>query len=227
MRRLKTVRRPPIYPKSPGHLPCSSLTHPLPLPSRRPSVSFGGFGLRLSLGFTSDEIRSTSNNGYQLESGKDPDEALLREAAESELMIALLTPDSMRSPDVANELATRRETGRWLIYLCARGVGPEEVGKRGWRSFALDASDSGQLYKFLEDVADGFGSALEKASSNMNLVNDLASAATRSTEHVDERGNDTVIDRLSEEAVILLTDAFNPRRVGSSFLLSCGVSCGT
>ena len=45
MRRLKTVRRPPIYPKSPGHLPCSSLTHPLPLPSRRPSVSFGGFGL--------------------------------------------------------------------------------------------------------------------------------------------------------------------------------------
>ena len=47
MRRLKTVRRPPIYPKSPGHLPCSSLTHPLPLPSRRPSVSFGGFGVRL------------------------------------------------------------------------------------------------------------------------------------------------------------------------------------
>ena len=46
MRRLKTVRRPPIYRKSPGHLPCSSLTHPLPLPSRRPSVSFGGFGLR-------------------------------------------------------------------------------------------------------------------------------------------------------------------------------------
>ena len=44
MRRLKTVRRPPIYPKTPGHLPCSSLTHPLPLSSRRPSVSFGGFG---------------------------------------------------------------------------------------------------------------------------------------------------------------------------------------
>ena len=47
MRRLKTVRRPPIYPKTPGHLPCSSLTHPLPLSSRRPSVSFGGFGLNL------------------------------------------------------------------------------------------------------------------------------------------------------------------------------------
>ena len=46
MRRLKTLRRPPIYPKTQGHLPCSSLTHPLPLSSRRPSVSFGGFGLK-------------------------------------------------------------------------------------------------------------------------------------------------------------------------------------
>ena len=41
---MKTVRRPP-YPKwNPGYFPCSSLI-PLPLSSRRPSVSFGGFGL--------------------------------------------------------------------------------------------------------------------------------------------------------------------------------------
>ena len=41
---MKTVRRPP-YPKwNPGYFPCSSLT-PLPLSSRRPSVSFGGFGV--------------------------------------------------------------------------------------------------------------------------------------------------------------------------------------
>ncbi len=42
---MKTVRRPP-YPKwNPGYFPCSSLI-PLPLSSRRPSVSFGGFGIR-------------------------------------------------------------------------------------------------------------------------------------------------------------------------------------
>ena len=42
---MKTVRRPP-YPKwNPGYFPCSSLT-PLPLSSRRPSVSFGGFGVK-------------------------------------------------------------------------------------------------------------------------------------------------------------------------------------
>ena len=38
---MKTVRRPP-YPKwNPGYFPCSSLS-PLPLSSRRLSVSFGG-----------------------------------------------------------------------------------------------------------------------------------------------------------------------------------------
>ena len=65
MRRLKTVRRPPIYPKTPGHLPCSSLTHPLPLSSRRPSVSFGGFGLsrdrdvKLSLDLSRPDSRNS------------------------------------------------------------------------------------------------------------------------------------------------------------------------
>ena len=67
MRRLKTVRRPPIYPKTPGHLPCSSLTHPLPLSSRRPSVSFGGFGL------------TTRDRGVPLHVGIDPPEGGLRE----------------------------------------------------------------------------------------------------------------------------------------------------
>ena len=44
MRRLKTARRPPIYPKTPGHLPCSSLTHPFRCPHavhRCPSVDSG------------------------------------------------------------------------------------------------------------------------------------------------------------------------------------------
>ena len=46
---MKTVRRPP-YPKwNPGYSPCSSLTL-LPLSSRRPSVSFGGFGLTRLVG---------------------------------------------------------------------------------------------------------------------------------------------------------------------------------
>ena len=82
---MKTVRRPP-YPKwNPGYFPCSSLT-PLPLSSRRPSVSFGGFGLSLvrylRLSFGWDRMRqllavfkegSTSDDALEQVYGFDSD----------------------------------------------------------------------------------------------------------------------------------------------------------
>ncbi len=59
---MKTVRRPP-YPKwNPGYFPCSSLT-PLPLSSRRPSVSFGGFGLKTGFNLVSLPV-VTPGGGY-------------------------------------------------------------------------------------------------------------------------------------------------------------------
>ena len=78
---MKTVRRPP-YPKwNPGYFPCSSLT-PLPLSSRRPSVSFGGFGFRLwrwlLLGYLSLALRylfwAIGNLPRQL--GKPPEDVV-------------------------------------------------------------------------------------------------------------------------------------------------------
>ena len=61
---MKTVRRP-LYPKwNSGYFPCSSLT-PLPLSSRRPSVSFGGFGLNL----TSSTISANTSTGQTHSSG--------------------------------------------------------------------------------------------------------------------------------------------------------------
>ena len=65
MRRLKTFRRPPIYPK----IPCSSLTHPLPLSSRRPSVSFGGFGLTDTLPTGVELVSAVSSQGACAASG--------------------------------------------------------------------------------------------------------------------------------------------------------------
>ena len=81
MRRLKTGRRPPIYPKTPGHLPCSSLTHPLPLPSRRPSVSFGGFGLELISGKL--ETRALRDGDAETSQGTWLDRVFHGTAAES------------------------------------------------------------------------------------------------------------------------------------------------
>ena len=58
------VRRPP-YPKwNPGYFPCSSLT-PLPLSSRRPSVSFGGFGLIHRLKLKGRSFRSAPLQNFK------------------------------------------------------------------------------------------------------------------------------------------------------------------
>ena len=91
MRRLKTLRRPPIYPKIPGHLPCSSLTHPLPLPSRRPSVSFGGFGVSLTtvrdVGLRQHFPRRYANDGV---SGSDQQADQHPDAVSCRIHLALL-----------------------------------------------------------------------------------------------------------------------------------------
>ena len=78
MRRLKTVRRPPIYPKTPGHLLCSSLTHPLPLSSRRPSVSFGGFGLNEVVLDTHKLLRRLIGTNIELVTMAAPNLGLVR-----------------------------------------------------------------------------------------------------------------------------------------------------
>ena len=56
-KRLQTARQPPVYPNSsPDHRACNSLT-PLPLSSRRPSLSIGGFGLnRLIQDLSEDQV---------------------------------------------------------------------------------------------------------------------------------------------------------------------------
>ena len=118
MRRLKTVRRPPIYPKSPGHLPCSSLTHPLPLPSRRPSVSFGGFGVR--------QIRDSTT----LRPKKRKDAVRILETLRNHVSY------SVDIAAVAAELATSRDAPSHFNFLAgqfeARPEGSSPGKSLGW-----------------------------------------------------------------------------------------------
>ena len=126
---MKTVRRPP-YPKwNPGYFPCSSLTPPpLPLSSRRPSVSFGGFGLRLN---HPDRRRLVSEpvgkqcRGPSVEAflfGQSPGNwAYPASPSESTLRLqvhlsirtgsSLLTLDHVEPPSVHNN----RPVGKWAI----------------------------------------------------------------------------------------------------------------
>ena len=59
-KRLQITLQPPVYPNSsPEHHACNSLTPP-PLSSRRPSVSTGGFGLKLEVDVSTGSVANGS-----------------------------------------------------------------------------------------------------------------------------------------------------------------------
>ena len=115
MRRLKTVRRPPIYPKTPGHLPCSSLTHPLPLSSRRPSVSFGGFGISLNVPwFSGLRVKSVFETEERSRTGDSMQHSILY---------------SMSSRSHRTRAKILDAASRLLLERGYHGVGLEEVAR--------------------------------------------------------------------------------------------------
>ena len=95
---MKTVRRPP-YPKwNPGYFPCSFLI-PLPLSSRRPSVSFGGFGLK-------GELQSERMTREELQRMRK--EGRVKSDEELEMVFGLAT-DTIRKRSNANIPLNRQE----------------------------------------------------------------------------------------------------------------------
>ena len=112
MRRLKTGRRPPIYPKTPGHLPCSSLTHPLPLPSRRPSVSFGGFGPKATAYERATDPVTSPRNPKTTASIFANDNTPIRLTVSSKPQLRFTSKTFCLSKSVTGTLATGRRSAK-------------------------------------------------------------------------------------------------------------------
>ena len=141
MRRLKTVRRPPIYPKTPGHLPCSSLTHPLPLSSRRPSVSFGGFGFNYT-----DRLRSEI---LKLRVKEEPDARFIYKSGDAALL-ALVLERSLGGKTITQYMQEKLWTPLGMEYDGIWSLDREGNGlEKTWCCLAAAARDFakfGRLY---------------------------------------------------------------------------------
>ena len=98
-------------------------------------------------------IRATSVDGHRLEGGANTEATLRREVDEAEVLVGVLTPDSLDSLYVAFELGGRWVTGRPLVPLLAPGADADLLaGPLQWLN-ALRCTP-GELHQLVRELGE-------------------------------------------------------------------------
>ena len=163
--------------------------------------------LSKALHLTSDEIRCTSVDGYRMQAGASIDERLRAEVHDAELLVGLITPNSLGSAYVIFELGARWGAEKPTIPLLASGATPEHLEGPLAGINALDSRDDGQVYQILEDAADYLHITLDRPSSYAAEVNELVKLSSESTAIEEQLSSNPAYPQLSEEAKELLVAA--------------------
>lgn len=120
--------------------------------------------LRISLHLKSDDIRCTSVDGYRLRGGAETDNELKTEIFDSEVLVVLVSTDSMSSHYTLFELGARWGAQKYMIPLLidSEGVGSLKGPLKGIN--ALNAYEEAQLQQFVGDI----GKELKKKPDGPN-----------------------------------------------------------
>ena len=134
--------------------------------------------LLAALPIASDDIRCSSVDGYRLPGGVSTDEWLRNEVHDADMVIGLLTPNSLRSAYVAFELGARWGTQKRMIPLLASGITPEVLeGPLGGIN-ALDCGSDGQIHQLVEETASHLNIEPHRTSTFAHQVNKLLELAS-------------------------------------------------
>lgn len=147
--------------------------------------------LRSALNLTEDDIRCTSVNGYRLKGGTDTNISLKGEIFSCELLIGLISANSMQSHYTLFELGARWGANKPMLPLIIDAKGTEILGGPLKGINALDAHDVGQVLQFVSDA----GGYLNKPAGNasayhthiQSLIDSLKSGHTSSEPEVKAR----------------------------------------
>lgn len=123
--------------------------------------------LETALPLGEGDIRCTSVRGYRLLGGADIDGALQVEVTEAELVVALLTPDALKSTYVAFELGARWGSGKPMIPLLASGVRLEHLDGPMRRLNALDCREHDHLSQLVRDATKYLGIRPREGSTSL------------------------------------------------------------
>lgn len=128
--------------------------------------------LRTGLGLHANQIRCTSVDGYRLPAGVNTNDQLRREINTAQVLIGLLTPNSLASTYVLFELGARWGAGRFMIPLLA-GISAAEM--RGPDSVlnALSCDREAQLLQLVDDIGRELNIAPESAASYFSTAHEI------------------------------------------------------
>ncbi len=163
--------------------------------------------LRSALNLRSDEIRYTSEPGYGLPAGANIEQGLRQGVRDAEVLIGLLTPNSLSSIYVIFELGARWGMNKTNIYLYANGMTPDELGSPLKDYNGLYCSNTVHMHRMVEDVADYLNVRADRTSSFTSLIEQISHLASV-VDHPTVHASDTDVHlSLSEEAKSLLKEA--------------------
>lgn len=125
--------------------------------------------LTSALGLLPTQIRCSSVDGHRLPVGVNTESKLREEVNAAEVVIGLVTPNSLASSYVMFELGARWGADLFLAPLLA-GVKPG--GLNGPLSLlnSLSASDENQIHQLLDDISKKLGVRLQSATSYLKHI---------------------------------------------------------
>jgi hypothetical protein len=125
--------------------------------------------LRAGIGLRAEQIRCSSVDGYRLPGGVNTEAQLRTEINAAEVLIGLITPNSLSSAYVLFELGARWGAGLFMIPLLASVKADEMRGPLSLLN-ALSCSSEGQLHQLLADVAKPLGLSVQSPASYLRYI---------------------------------------------------------
>ena len=117
------------------------------------------------MSLSNKDISCTTIPGHQLAGGSEPDKELSKYVLKVDLVIALLTPNFLKSTYVMFELGARWASEKKLKPLLACGTGYQDVDQPLAKYHMQKCSIRTDLYSFLHEIAEDLDLRLQNPAS--------------------------------------------------------------
>jgi hypothetical protein len=128
--------------------------------------------LRAGLRLSATQIRCTSVDGYRLPGGANTNDQLLREIKTVNVLVGLLTPNSLASTYVLFELGARWGVGLPMIPLLA-GIRAADMRGPDNALNALSCDSDAQLVQLVEDIGRELQIEPDSSASYLSIAHDI------------------------------------------------------